>query len=194
MDLFKGSINLKIMSTNKTSKNKITLNDVKPMEDRESKFVKESAIVWEKIAMPEDANPGNVNVNGGVVLQLIDNIAGIASLRHTRTRTVTASIDKMDFIYPIKVGELIIIKASVNCVFGTSLEVGVKVEVENLMTGARHTTGKAYLTFVSVDQEGKPIIVPYLVKPETAEEKRRYKEAQKRRELRLEEREKMREE
>ena len=158
------------------------------MDNRKSKFVKESAIVWEKIAMPEDANPGNVNVNGGIVLQIIDNIAGIASLRHCRTRTVTASIDKMDFIYPIKVGELIIVKASVNHVFGTSLEVGVKVEVENLMTGDRHTTGKAYLTFVSVDQEGHPITVPYLIEPETEDEKRRFKEAQQRRKLRLEQR------
>jgi acyl-CoA hydrolase len=163
-------------------------------DTRKSKFVRESAIVWEKIAMPEDANPGNINVNGGVVLQLIDNIAGISALRHCRTRTVTASIDKMDFIYPVKVGELIIIKASVNHVFGTSLEVGVRVDVENIYTGETHTTGRAYLTFVAVDQEGHPIKVPYLVQPETEIEKRRYKEAQKRRKLRLDDREKMKDE
>ena len=163
-------------------------------ETRPSKFVKDTAIEWEKIAMPEDANPGNVNVNGGVVLQLIDNTAGIAALRHCRTRTVTASIDKMDFIYPIKVGELIIIKASVNHVFGTSLEVGVKVEVENLMTGDRHITGKAYLTFVAVDQDGNPIQVPFSLIPETENEKRRFKEAQLRRKLRLEARDKIKEE
>ena len=162
-------------------------------DTRNSKFVKESAITNCKIAMPEDSNPGNVNVNGGFVLQLIDNVAGISALRHCRTRTVTASIDKMDFIYPIKVGELIIINASVNCVFGQSMEVGVKVEVENLRTGDRHTTGKAYLTFVAVNQDGHPIQVPYLIEPETDDEKRRYKEAQKRRKLRLEQREKMHE-
>lgn len=158
-------------------------------ETRTSKFVKDSSIINYKIAMPEDTNPGNVNVNGGRVLQLIDNIAGISALRHCRTKTVTASIDKMDFIYPVKVGELIIIKASVNCVFGTSMEVGVLVEVENIMTGERHTTGKAYLTFVAVDGEGNPIQVPFLVQPETEDEKRRFKEAQIRRKLRLEQRE-----
>lgn len=163
------------------------------MDNRKSKFVKDSAIVWEKIAMPEDANPGNVNVNGGIVLQIIDNIAGIASLRHCRTRTVTASIDKMDFIYPIKVGELIIGKASVNCVFGKSMEVGVKIESENLSTGERHTTGRAYLTFVAVDHDGNPIEVPFSVQPETEDEKRRYNEAQQRRKLRLEERDKFHE-
>ncbi len=158
-------------------------------ESRKSKFVKDSAITNYKIAMPEDSNPGNENVNGGEVLQLIDNAAGIAALRHCRTRTVTASIDKMDFMYPIKVGELIIVSASVNCVFGQSMEVGVKVEVENLRTGDRHKTGKAYLTFVAVDQAGHPIQAPFVIEPETAEEKRRYKEAQQRRKLRLEERE-----
>ena len=157
-------------------------------DSRPSKFIKESAITNYKIAMPEESNPGNENVNGGVVLQLIDNVAGIAALRHCRTRTVTASIDKMDFIYPIKVGELMIISASVNHVFGQSMEVGVRVEVENLRTGDRHTTGKAYLTFVAVDQEGQPIRVPFLVEPETEIEKRRYKEAEARRKLRLEQR------
>lgn len=158
---------------------------------RKTKFVKESAITNYKIAMPEDSNPGNENVNGGIVLQLIDNVAGIAALRHCRTRTVTASIDKMDFIYPIKVGELIIMNASVNRVFGQSMEVGVKVEVENLRTGDRHTTGKAFLTFVAVNQEGHPIEVPYLVEPETPDEKRWYKEADLRRKLRLEQRDRM---
>ena len=160
-------------------------------DSRSSKFVKDSVITNYKIAMPEDSNPGNENVNGGIVLKLIDNIAGIAALRHCRTRTVTASIDKMDFIYPIKVGELIIISASVNCVFGQSMEVGVKVEVENLRTGDRHTTGKAYLTFVAVDQVGHPIQVPFVVEPETINEKRRFKEAQQRRKLRLEQRDRM---
>lgn len=166
----------------------------KTTETRKSKFVRESSLVNYKIAMPEDTNPGNVNVNGGRVLQLIDNAAGISALRHCRTRTVTASIDKMDFIYPVKVGELIILKASINHVFGTSMEVGVKVEVENMMTGVRHTTGKAYLTFVAVDEEGQPIQVPFLIEPETENEKRRYKEAQLRRKLRLEQREEIKEE
>jgi len=163
------------------------------MTEQKSKTVKESAIENYKIVMPEDSNPGVVNINGGVVLKIIDDVAGIVSLRHCRSRTVTASIDKMDFIYPAKVGEILIVKSSVNCVFKTSLEIGVKVEVENIFTGERHTTGKAYLTFVSVDKAGKPIEVPYKIVPETNDEKRRYNEAQIRRKLRLDQREKMKE-
>ena len=115
--------------------------------DINTKYAKDSAIQTYKIAMPEDANPGIFNINGGIVLGLIDDTAGIVSLRHCRSKTVTASIDKMDFLYPIKIGDLMIIKAAVNCTFTTSMEVGVKVEVENMMTGECHTTGKAYLTF-----------------------------------------------
>jgi acyl-CoA hydrolase len=156
------------------------------------KYVSDSAIATYKIAMPEDANPGNLNINGGIVLGLIDDTAGIVSLRHCRTRTVTASMDKMDFLYPIRIGDLMIFKSSVNCTFTTSMEIGVKVEVENIMTGERHTTGRAYLTFVAIDENGNPIKVPKVV-PQTENEKRRFKEAHKRRELRLEQREKMKE-
>ena len=156
----------------------------------EGKTVFDSAIQTYKIAMPEDANPGNFNINGGMVLRLIDDTAGIVSLRHCRSRTVTASIDRMDFLFPAKIGDLMIFKAAVNCTFNTSLEVGVKVDVENIMTGEVHTTGRAYLTFVAIDENGKPIQVPQVI-PQTEEEKRRFKEAQKRRELRLEQREKM---
>ena len=162
-------------------------------DNMEGKTVFESAIQTYKIAMPEDANPGNFNINGGIVLGLIDDTAGIVSLRHCRTRTVTASIDRMDFLYPVRVGDLMILKAAVNCTFKTSMEIGVKVEVEKIMTGEVHTTGRAYMTFVAIDENGKPINVPPVI-PQTEDEKRRFKEAKKRRALRLEQREKMKEE
>lgn len=160
------------------------------MSSENVKLVSESAITTFKIAMPEDANPGNFNINGGVVLGFIDDIAGIVSLRHCRTRTVTASIDRMDFLYPVKIGELMIFKSSVNCIFNTSMEIGVVVEVENIMTGERHITGRAYLTFVAINESGKPIKVPQ-IKPTNENEIRRQKEAKGRRKLRLEQREKM---
>ena len=156
-----------------------------------AKTPSESAIKTYQIMMPSHSNPswkdGEVelgNVNGGAILNLIDNVAGIVALRHCRTRVVTASIDTMSFLSPVHVGELLILKASVNYVGKTSLEVGVRVETENLRTGERRKTGSAYLTFVAISEEGKPIPVPPL-KPETPEEKRRWEEAKKRREERL---------
>ncbi|MDH5402114.1 MAG: acyl-CoA thioesterase [Candidatus Heimdallarchaeota archaeon] len=149
-----------------------------------------------QLMMPSHSNPsmrdGSVelgSVNGGAILNLIDNVAGLAALRHCRTRTVTASIDSMSFLNPVKVGELLILKASVNYVGSTSLEVGVRVETENLRSGERKHTGTAYLTFVSVDQEGKPIPAPKL-KLETAEQHKRYEAAK----IRLENRKRFRNE
>jgi acyl-CoA hydrolase len=142
--------------------------------------------------MPEHSNPSPdslfTNVNGGVILNEIDNVAGIAALRHTRTRTVTASVDAMEFLHPVRVGELLIIKASVNWVGRSSMEVGVKVLAENLFTGETNVTGRAYLTFVAVDLDGKPIPAPQLI-VETEDEKRRFEQAQIRRKNRLEHRE-----
>lgn len=161
------------------------------LNDRLEKMVSESQVTTYKVMMPEHSNPSPdahfTNVNGGVILKEIDNVAGITALRHTRTRTVTASLDAMEFLHPVKVGELLIIKASLNYVGTTSMEVGVKVMTENLFTGETNVTGRAYLTFVAIDDNGKPVSSPKLV-PVTDEEKRRYFEAQERRKNRLEQR------
>ncbi len=157
----------------------------------EGKPPSESAIVTYQLMMPGQSNPswrnGSLelgNINGGAILNLIDNVAGLVALRHCRTRAVTASIDRMDFLNPVHVGELLIIKASVNYTGRTSLEVGVRVETENLYTGERRQTGSAYLTFVAIDEHGKPIRVPPVL-PQTDEERRRYEAAKLRRQKRL---------
>lgn len=156
-----------------------------------------SAIVTYKLAMPQDSNPApgtdlleRANINGGSILHLIDNTCGIAALRHCRTRVVTASIDRMEFLNPVKVGDLIIVKASVNWVGRTSMEVGCRVEVEDLFTGEVKQVGRAYLTFVAINEEGRPINAPP-IKPESEDEERRYEQAQDRRKGRLAHRELM---
>jgi acyl-CoA hydrolase len=136
--------------------------------------------------MPQHANNLG-HVFGGVVLGLIDKIAAVAAYRHARSACVTASIDRVDFREPVYVGDLVILKASVNYVGRTSMEVGVRVETENLLTGRRRHTNSCYLTFVAVDRDGRPVAVPDL-KPETAEEQRRHHAASERRRRRLEER------
>lgn len=153
------------------------------MSNNPAKKVSETAIEHYQLMMPQHGNPGTT-VNGGVILNLIDNVAGICVLRHCRSRAVTVSIDTMHFLHPVHVGDLLIIKAQINWVGHTSMEVGVSVEVEDLHTGERYQTGSAYLTFVAVDENGNPIPAPYIL-PETAEEKQRYEEAVLRRELRL---------
>lgn len=151
-----------------------------------------SAITTHQIMMPSHSNPnwqsGHVelgSINGGAILNLIDNVAGMAAIRHCRSRAVTASIDRMNFLNPVHVGELLILKASVNYTGKTSLEVGVRVETENRLTGDRKQTGSAYLTFVALDENNQPTAVPPIL-PETAEEKRRYEAAKLRRQRRLE--------
>lgn len=145
-----------------------------------------SGIETQLLMMPHHSNPTWKSnglelgaVNGGAILNLVDNVAGLAALRHCRTRVVTASIDRMNFLNPVKVGELLILKARVNYVGNTSMEVGVRVETETLATGERKQTGHAYLTFVSVDEDGKPIKAPKLLL-ETDEDRRRYQEAEER--------------
>lgn len=137
--------------------------------------------------MPQHANNLG-NVFGGVVLSMMDKCAAIAAFRHSRASVVTASIDRVDFREPIHLGDLVVMKASVNFVGRSSMEVGVRVEAEELLTGRRRHTNSCYLTFVAVDAKGRPIEVPSLV-PETPDEKRRYAAAQERRRRRLEERE-----
>lgn len=148
------------------------------------KTMKESALVTTHIMLPTDANPSG-NVHGGVIMKHIDEVAAIVAFRHARKSVVTASIDRMDFLKPIYVGNLLILKASVNYTGRTSMEVGVKVEAEDLATGKIVDTGFAYLTYVALDDEGKPTPVPPII-PETREEKIRYEEARMRRRRRLE--------
>ena len=118
-------------------------------------------------------------------MHLVDLAGALAAIRHARCPVVTASVDYMNFLHPVRIGQLIILRSSVNRVFRTSMEVGVKVWVEDLMKGERQHTSSAYLTFVAVDREGRRVPVPPVI-PETEEEQRRYREALERREYRLE--------
>src|SRR5947208_1335099 len=136
--------------------------------------------------MPQDANNMG-HVFGGVILSMMDKCAAIAAFRHCRSSVVTASIDRVDFREPIHLGDLVVMKASVNYVGRTSMEVGVRVEAEELLTGRHRHTNSCYLTFVAVDRAGRPIEVPGLI-PETPDEERRYAAAKERRARRLEER------
>src|SRR5262245_42730860 len=153
---------------------------------RPSKPVHESRHESSELMMPGDANNLG-HVFGGVVLSMMDKCAAIAAFRHARANVVTASIDRVDFREPIHLGDLVVMKASVNYVGHTSMEVGVRVEAEELISGRRRHTNSCYLTFVAVDRNGRPLEVPDL-KPETPEENRRYQAAVERRRRRLEER------
>jgi len=134
-----------------------------------------------------DANSAGF-VHGGVVMRLCDEAAGIAAIKHCRLRVVTAAIDRMTFLHPVHVGELLTCRASVNAVWRSSMEVGVRVEAENPRTGEVRHTSTAYLTMVAIDDEGRPTPVPPLL-AETETERRRMREAELRRRNRLEERE-----
>src|SRR5216683_2264082 len=140
------------------------------------KFVRESISEYSELALPNDAN-GLGNVLGGKVMHLVDLAAALAALRHARYPVVTASIDYMNFLHPVHIGQLIVLRSSVNRVFRTSMEVGVRVEVENLLTGDVRHTSSAYLTFVALGKDGQRIPIPPVI-PETEEEKRRYAEAE----------------
>ena len=137
-----------------------------------------------------DANSAGF-VHGGTVMKLCDEAAGLAAIKHSRCRVVTAGMDRMTFLVPVHVGELVTFSASVNAVWRTSMEVGVRVESENPRSGERRHTNSAYLTMVAVDEEGQPAPVPALI-TETDEEDRREREAQLRRRNRLAERDQLR--
>jgi len=136
--------------------------------------------------MPQHSNNLD-HVFGGVILAMMDTASAVSAIRHARSNCVTVSVDRVDFREPIHLGDLVIMKCSVNYVGRTSMEVGVRVEAENLQTGIRRHTNSCYLTFVAIDRNGRPIGVPPLL-PETDEEKRRYEAAKERRRRRLEER------
>lgn len=147
------------------------------------RFVRESVSEYSEFALPTDANTFG-NLLGGKVMHLVDLAGALAAVRHARCQVVTASVDQMTFLHPVHIGQLIILRSSVNRVFRTSMEVGVRVEVENLVTGERRHTSSAYLTFVAVDLQGKRVPVPPVI-PETGDEKRRFKDAEARRAQRL---------
>jgi uncharacterized protein (TIGR00369 family) len=147
------------------------------------KRVQESSIIMAQQMNPQDANPAG-NVHGGVIMKLIDTAAGAVAIRHARSNAVTASIDRLDFFHPVFVGDFVTLRASLNFVGRTSMEVGVRVESENLLTGERRHTSTAYLTYVALDGQGQPLPLPPMIL-ETEEEKRRNREAKVRRETRL---------
>jgi len=139
-----------------------------------------------ELMMPTMANNMG-NVFGGVILSLVDRVAAVAAMRHARQPCVTVSVDRVDFHEPIYLGELVTAHAAVNFTGKTSMEVGVRIEAENLLTGKRRHTNSCYVTYVAIDERGRPApVVP--VVPETETEKRRYEAAAARRRRRLEER------
>lgn len=151
-----------------------------------SRTVAESQVVMTELVLPNDTNQLG-NLLGGRLMHWIDIAAALVAMRHSRRVCVTASVDGMSFHAPIKLGNVVILKASVNRVFNTSMEVGVRVEMENPQTGTLVHANTAYLTFVGIDESGKPLPAPPVI-PETDAERRRYDAAGIRRAGRLENR------
>ena len=148
--------------------------------------VRESASEMVEIVLPNDANPLGALL-GGRLMHWIDMAGALAAHRHSRNYVVTASIDHLDFLTPVHVGDLVILQSQVNRAFHTSMEVGVKVLVENYITGTRQHVSSAYLTFVAIDRHDRRLAVPAVI-PESDAEKRRYEDAGHRRKLRDQER------
>ncbi len=146
----------------------------------------ESAVVISRLMNPSDANPLGI-VHGGEILKMVDEAGGLSAMRHARSPVVTVRLDSMTFLEPIYVGDLVIVKAMVNWVGRTSMEVGIRVEAENPVTGQRTHTNSAYAVYVALDDQGRPKPVPPLIL-ETEEEKRRWREAEERQQIRLSQR------
>lgn len=157
----------------------------------DQKKVKDSRIIMSQVMLPQDTNPAG-NVHGGSIMKFIDNAAASVAIRHTRANAVTASVDRLDFHHPVYLGNILTLKASLNSVGKTSMEVGVRVESENPYSGKISHTASAYLTFVSLDENGRPQDVPKLIL-ETEDDKRRNLAAKSRRMSRLEEKRKEKE-
>ena len=152
------------------------------------KKVSETSVIMVQPMTPQDANQSG-NVHGGIIMQLIDMAGAIVAQRHAQTNIVTASVDRIDFLHPVFIGDVCSFKASLNLVGRTSMEVGVRVEAENPLTGEIRHTASAYLTYVALDESGQPTGAPPLIL-ETADDKRRNKDAKARRDIRLQERKK----
>ena len=147
------------------------------------KTVAESAAETVEVVLPNDANPLG-NLLGGKVMHLIDIAGAISAQRHSRSQVVTVAVDNLDFLYPIRVGENVALRAHMTRAFRTSMEVEVRVYREDYLTGERQQTSSAFVTYVALDSAGKPQEVPPLI-PRTKEEKQRYREALERRRRRL---------
>jgi acyl-CoA hydrolase len=144
--------------------------------------VRDSQSEMTEIVLPNDANP-LVALLGGRLMHWIDMAGAMAAHRHSRNYVVTAAVDHMDFLVPVRVGDLVVLRSSVNRVFNTSMEVGVKVFVENYISDTAQHVSSAYLTFVAIDEAGKHLRVAPVI-PETEEQQRRYDDAGRRREIR----------
>ncbi len=144
--------------------------------------VRDSQSEMSEIVLPNDVNPLNTLL-GGRLMHWIDMAGAMAAHRHSRNYVVTASVDHMDFLVPVHIGDLVILRASVNRVFHTSMEVGVSVWTENYIADESKHVSSAYLTFVAVDASGRRLPVPAVI-PETEEQRRRYDDAGRRREIR----------
>ena len=146
------------------------------------KYVKDSYVIMHELILPNDTNNLNT-VFGGKVMQYMDLCAAMSAYKFSRTSVVTASVDRLDFLAPATVGDMLILKSSVNYSHKTSMEIGVRIDAENVKTGKRRHTASAYLTFVSLDDKRKPKTVASVI-PESIDQKRRFKQAQMRKEIR----------
>jgi len=150
---------------------------------RDQKMVKDSISILSQVMAPKDASHYG-NVHGGVIMRLIDEVAFVAASRHSRRNVVTASIDSLSFENPVHIGDLVSLRAQINYVGTTSMEIEVNVETERLKTGEILPVATAYLTMVALNDEGHPVKVPQLIL-QTEEDKRKYQEAKSIREERL---------
>ncbi|MEK6556231.1 MAG: acyl-CoA thioesterase [Bdellovibrionota bacterium] len=148
-----------------------------------SKKISESTVIMTELVLPSHTNSLQ-SVFGGIMMSWIDIAAAIAAQRHAQRPVVTASIDALSFVAPVYVGWIVNLKASVNYVSRTSMEIGVRLDAENPTEGQTFHVASAYMTFVALDEKGKPCVVPQII-AETPQEKRRYKAAERRREFRL---------
>lgn len=145
---------------------------------QEPKPVSASRLVLAQVMAPQDANTAG-NVHGGNIMKLADTAAGVVAIRHSGRNCVTATVDRFDFHAPVFVGNLVTVKASLNWVGRTSMEIGVRVEAEDLMTGTKTHTNSCYIVMVALDARGKPALVPRLIL-QTDEDRRRNAEAERR--------------
>jgi len=150
---------------------------------QEGKTVADSRVEMIEVVLPNDANPLG-NILGGKVMHLIDIAGAIAAHRHCHSLVVTVAVDSLDFMYPIRIGQLIVLRARVTRAFQTSVETEVRVFLEDYLTGERRQTSSAFVTYVALDAAGRPKKVPPVI-PRTQEEKLRYREALERRRRRL---------
>ena len=153
----------------------------------QAKTVAESRFELSQVMLPQDANPDGF-VHGGTIMKLVDTAAGVVAMRHARRRVATVTVDSLSFLAPGRVGDLVVVKASINDVGRTSMEVGVRVDVENPLTGEVQHISSAYLVMVALDERGRPVVVPRLI-AETVDERRRLIEARARRARRVASRE-----